>query len=584
MPRVRTTKALAKRIDLSYFKKPHPFRAARRVLIVAVCIGALAWWGVSYLRGREMMYNPGPVALVHAMWSNDCGVCHDPHKSGRFSKSVSDESCLQCHDGAIHHANQVTLIGIGSDGRQHAARCAACHIEHRGHEALMASSDAFCTRCHADLANHDAKPHELVLQTAVTRFDSSHHPQFGRLLPTTNPSNRESVWYDTTPLAFNHAKHMPMEQIKARCDLCHNPMALQPIATHPTGQAISPPFLTDRDLAFQGHDHPLRPPPWPSDVAGSFGQRYMQPVSYARHCASCHTMKLKAMDPDYKPTVADNEVLLPHADLEIVRRAIEHELSVGLTAAPDGFKGPGKKASAGGAPRIPGRKPPAESSGPATIKKAEWLRHNAQFILHSINNDRSSTFPAFTGTIPDESAISDTAELSDPQFVDLYTAWVALNQCNECHHISGSFPALTSDASSQAGQSLSTLPTGIPSGIPRRWFVNSRFDHGSHRNLMCTACHFKAPTSEKTTDVLLPERGMCIQCHHPTKEANAGASVSCITCHNFHDRTKERSLPGNMTIAEALPRRYRGSSGRETPGSNAMAAPNPTSGPAEGGR
>src|SRR5687767_12359013 len=115
MARSRTTKQIAKRITLDYFKTPNPIRFANRVLIVALSLGALLYaaaYGTS--KGGQKVYNPGPVSLAHASFQNDCRQCHDGGAADAnhagFNLAVSDAACLKCHDGPIHHSNQSTLV------------------------------------------------------------------------------------------------------------------------------------------------------------------------------------------------------------------------------------------------------------------------------------------------------------------------------------------------------------------------------------------------------------------------------------------------------------------------------------------
>src|ERR1700722_8012851 len=50
-----TTKKLAQRIDLEYFKRPHPFRRLRFILSVSVPLAALLWLGwYALLRGNQV--------------------------------------------------------------------------------------------------------------------------------------------------------------------------------------------------------------------------------------------------------------------------------------------------------------------------------------------------------------------------------------------------------------------------------------------------------------------------------------------------------------------------------------------------
>src|SRR4051812_1245753 len=114
MPRSRTQKQVAKRIDLSYFKKPNALRRARRALIALCLIAPLAWLGATSLRVKngkvsllDTIHNPGHVARAHAMFENDCRACHTGNgDDGKFTLTVTDAACLKCHDGALHDANQ----------------------------------------------------------------------------------------------------------------------------------------------------------------------------------------------------------------------------------------------------------------------------------------------------------------------------------------------------------------------------------------------------------------------------------------------------------------------------------------------
>lgn len=52
--------------------------------------------------------------------------------------------------------------------------------------------------------------------------------------------------------------------------------------------------------------------------------------------------------------------------------------------------------------------------------------------------------------------------------------------------------------------------------------------------------------SSKTTDILLPKIGICMECHKP----EGGARANCVECHIYHDRSKQRSPDGFMSLSE----------------------------------
>jgi hypothetical protein len=118
--RLRTAKAVASRIDLSYFKRPHPLRRARTFAVAACVLAAAGWAAYAVGRGDQRVYNPGPVTASHAMFENNCTVCHQGDGGDGFlSKNVNayrvtDAACLQCHDGAVHHVNQVQFASAGA--------------------------------------------------------------------------------------------------------------------------------------------------------------------------------------------------------------------------------------------------------------------------------------------------------------------------------------------------------------------------------------------------------------------------------------------------------------------------------------
>src|SRR5688572_10391787 len=123
----------------------------------------------------QQIYNPWHVTSAHAKFENDCAACHaaDPQHPGQFSKAVSDSACIACHEAPLHAPTQLVREGDNANNplalavwmkangikpsaeaeanaaaaqpadAHHgktlvSAQCAACHVEHRGREALAA--------------------------------------------------------------------------------------------------------------------------------------------------------------------------------------------------------------------------------------------------------------------------------------------------------------------------------------------------------------------------------------------------------------------------------------------------------------
>ena len=87
------------------------------------------------------------------------------------------------------------------------------------------------------------------------------------------------------------------------------------------------------------------------------------------------------------------------------------------------------------------------------------------------------------------------------------------------------------------------------------WMPGVQFQHGAHKELTCDSCH-AAPTSERTSDVLLPKIALCRECH-AQEHVPGKVESDCVLCHSYHDeklleshkqRTKEsvrRALKSN---------------------------------------
>jgi len=252
----RTTKKLAQRIDLNYFKRPHPFRRWRFWLSVAAPVIAvlwLAWYGVA---GNQRVYSGGKMSPAHAVLVAKCDACHLKTASS-FSAKAGDQACLACHDGPIHHANQTFT-----------PNCSSCHEEHQGRMRLAATADASCTQCHADLRTA-GEPTKYVRD--IENFGAG-HPEFAALRPGA---------VDPGTIKLNHAVHLKKnlkgpngEPVQMDCDDCHRPpTSAQPLRF---GSATGMPVAISQK----------------SELPVAISARaYMAPVTYAKHCVACHGLQ-----------------------------------------------------------------------------------------------------------------------------------------------------------------------------------------------------------------------------------------------------------------------------------------------------
>uniref|UniRef100_Q01YJ1 Uncharacterized protein n=1 Tax=Solibacter usitatus (strain Ellin6076) TaxID=234267 RepID=Q01YJ1_SOLUE len=236
--RLRDTKGVAQRLDLSYLKRPALLALLRKRLAwVLVALAVLA--SIPLLLGiggaRRVVAN-GPLSEAHALLEKRCEVCHQETFGG-----VSDKACVQCHDGAAHPAK---LVDTGHATAQ--LRCVQCHSEHRGKIRLAALSSGNCTSCHADIAAHSTG----ATVKNVTAFRQDKHPEF-----------RATTLPDTRPIKLNHAAHMPAVpktvrgmKLPMKCIDCH-----VPDRNSPTNQLLPVTFEQNcknchsRELEFDVH-------------------------------------------------------------------------------------------------------------------------------------------------------------------------------------------------------------------------------------------------------------------------------------------------------------------------------------------
>lgn len=568
----RTTKAVAKRIDLGYFKRFHALRSMRKVLAWIFClitIGALGIYTYAF-KGSGVnagIYNPGPVSRAHAYFEQDCKACHDADGSRGFFKTVSDKACLTCHDGPMHDMHQASMIAPDKDHHaptdmsgQHmvAADCKSCHVEHRGHEALAATSDAHCTVCHENLKEHIATGVTPKIKPNVMSFTPEDHPAFGRELAQKDdkgqPIVKDGKWvlHDSTVLSFNHQKHMGMETIKNECTLCHN-AGMPPVAAGP--KAVKrPPFTVSKEQPFVAADK-LDIAPLPLFDSNSSDRRFMEPISYERSCSGCHAIQLI------------DGVPLSHASLQTVRAELANlpqRLAQQIATDPDKEKKltVPKTAPKSGPPGRP--KPAGAGGGTEKITEEKWVE-NMMAKVKRLYDDDGDKYAAelareATGAVP----LKD-----DPGLLEFEMVKFASSRCDLCHTMEGQLPQAFAFKLNAAAPSPTTAPSTAPAAVamlqqtvptrmpttPRRWFTDSHFNHDSHRNLQCVACHGQAMQSTLTSDVLMPGIEACAGCHHPSEsEARRSSGSDCVMCHNFHDRTHERSFDGTQDLMGKVPK------------------------------
>jgi len=299
--RARTTKKLAQRIDLNYFKKPTPLKRAKLLLSVLLPVLAVTWIAWRGASRDARVYSSGRMSAAHAMLEQECGVCH-LQVAGAFSAKAEDRACLACHDGPIHHGSQVST-----------PNCATCHAEHRGRVRLSAASNESCAACHAELRTKSGAP---SFAARIRTFENG-HPQFAALRGGAG---------DSGTIKLNHAIHMkPIRRgpigptVQLECGDCHRPTAVR--AEWPYADAkyvATKTSYADQGGMAQTPTRALMP------RAATSGRELTAPVKFATACAGCHLL-------DFDKRFNEG---VPHDKPEAVRAFLVKTFSGYITAHP----------------------------------------------------------------------------------------------------------------------------------------------------------------------------------------------------------------------------------------------------------
>ncbi len=389
MPRTRTTKKLAQRIDLDYFKRPNPLRRWRFWLSVAAPILAvfgLAWYG---LRSDRRVYSAGGLSTAHAVLTRQCSACHVSNL-GFYDAKVIDQKCLACHDGAVHHVTQAFTPS-----------CASCHADHRGAIRLAATSDANCTQCHADLT---ARGSSVIFARNIGSFERN-HPEFAAVR-----SDRR----DPGTIELNHYLHLQPnllgpngKHVQMVCTDCHRSAA----------DSSGPWTYGDSKIPDDVRKDLSADDPKNETSISATSRAYMAPATYARTCAACHELQ-------FDKRLAD---AVPHDKPEVIHPFIVARLAAYIAAHPGDLR----------VARDPNRNVP-EKAIPAdyrVLTPAQWIAERSaadEELLWRKTCKQCHTLVAETGAALPEIAPSNITARYMPH-ANFDHSQHGLDDCTACH-------------------------------------------------------------------------------------------------------------------------------------------------------
>lgn len=492
MARTRTTKKLAQRIDLNYFKRPTPLKRARFWLSLLLPLLALVWVAERTLLKDSRVYSSGRLSQAHAVLEKECAACH-VQRAGAFSTKAADTACLDCHDGPVHHASRIAALN-----------CASCHAEHRGRINLAASNQA-CAECHMDLK---ASRGDTQYASHINSFEDG-HPEFAPLHFVAGKNAG-----DPGTIKLNHALHMKLirrgpngPNVQLDCGSCHRPTAVDADLTYsdPRYRAAAVNYK-DGDEFLSIRTDGLRPPKPLS------GRELMAPVRFANACAACH---LLTFDKRFDEGV-------PHDKPEVIHAFLLKTFSAYIAAHPNELREiQDPERGVAGRPLSPRAQ---------TLTPSIWVAEHVNVAEELLWHKTCSQCHSLT-----ELPLQDTR-------IGRWSTWLPYGKMKQ------------SSMYMRNGTSTSTLvlapantifPQVAQANTTLRWMPHARFDHEAHTGFTCVSCHAKALTSTESSDVLLPGIETCKKCHAPGPDH---AESRCFECHTYHDWSKRKEVTPKFTL------------------------------------
>jgi predicted CXXCH cytochrome family protein len=486
----RTQKQIAEKYkgNLDYFRKPHFLRRLRAMVVLLALLSAAAAvvWFLEH--GTAAVFSPGPISKNHASFGDDCARCHISLERRMETLSQPDRISAAARQ-ALEHGIPSSPAGRILDRVR------------RGPD--FAALDQACLRCHE---GHDV-----------------HAPGEGGIALRAYRAGFSQV--STGSCSSCHREHAGSGPMKSPgpefCAACHNDgVRMEEAAVKvksPGGESLRGAILRKLDDGMVHFIAPAverkQPPTFASFEKGhpqfeyeQEGLRDPNPIRYnhARHeaadiplingrkldcatchqavgdgtyygsvnyqvsCASCHSLQIDPRNP---------ELRLPHGDPALGRsfiRSLDFQYEqIGLKK---GLRG-------------------AELQAFASEQRRELLKRSNTRTGEEFERQIFFTAdPYKRGSVAVEGAL--------------------FPGCAYCHEVKP-------DAH---GGPLIARPV-----MAGRYLHRGAFSHRSHTQVECATCH-AASLSRETSDVLMPPKETCVQCH----SAAGGAPTDCFSCHSYH--------------------------------------------------
>ena len=475
--------------------KCQPVRSlrARRGLLTRVVIAVsvavlLIGLGSSW---RESFINPAPLSRAHS----------GPEFVHLAAKQGGGQGCVLCHEDAnaglgslARSAVKVAQTSLSfakftSNERKDFSRmdrsCLSCHEQQSFHHPAVVHETA-CATCHVDHQGNAG-----LMRVADQLCASCHGDKEEMLASAKKAKGLPPVVRFDEPargVVVFTAKRPPTDVISLVTSFSKD---------HPEFRAVGPGQTDSNPLKFNHKLHltsELIPPVkgkklacadcHKTDGAGA----YMQRITFEANCRSCHSLNFDERNPG---------MTLPHGDAAFARSYL--------------------------------RSLPLEYADHA--RRALGItnqREVSAFVEQQINSLRERNR---TGEDLERSAFFNDGKVGPAAGIAGRTgeARAKFAGCVYCHTVTPRDNA---------------APVIAVPETPDRWFLQATFHHGKHGSMACAKCH-AAEGSERTSDIILPKRESCVQCHGP----KIGVSESCSTCHHYHNPPVQMAATARHTTA-----------------------------------
>ncbi len=503
MPPVETGKQRSQRIELDYYRQRGGLAHSKVALSGVAAVFGIA--AIVYSSTHGSVANPAPIAEAHAHFEQDCSSCHTaltpiakdsvrelsipPLLDVNHAKSVQNTftKCTACHQGSHPIDNHYKDKMVG-DWHLVDENCALCHADHQGRSFdLTHVANDSCVVCHEKLSEVCDGSKQVVQkqQTSITAFSKSGHGDFLSLAAG-----------DTGRIKFDHAQHLLPGQSR------HGEAGKDAMKLDRIDPELRP-FYRANENGFVVLDcdscHQLD-----GAASGSTGSlasaselgKYMQPISFDRHCSACHQANPAGR--------VEGTLPIPHA-------------------------APWSEVDRWIATRL-------------LIKKQNEIGNPLKIGPQAEVPDSSD--------VPDEPSGELTSLTLARQWLDgndKPTLRLALEkQCSTCH-----VDDLTTDAAI-----TKVRESGSPM-VPDRWLVHGIYDHAAHPAVACVHCHQQVGKGDPLDDpkdhqtLMIGGVETCTDCHRAADAlpenkdlATHGghtqwASDSCVLCHRYHTTPAE---------------------------------------------